>query len=86
MSPALCSSVVAGLVVNCVTLPQSLGMLKYVPNDCMGRDSSVGTATRYRLAGPVRTKFFVHIQAVPGAHPAVKAVPGLFPRDKAAEA
>jgi hypothetical protein len=52
----LCSSVVAGLVVNCGTLPQTLSVLKLVPNDCMGRDSSVGTVNRYDgLDGPVRT-------------------------------
>jgi len=85
----LCPSVVAGFVVNCGTLPQSLSVLRYVPNDCMGRDSSVGIATRYGLDGPGRTKFFVHVQAFPGAHHAVKAIPGLFPMgvgSKAAEA
>jgi hypothetical protein len=45
----------------------------------MGRDSSVGRATRYGLDGPVGTKFFVHAQAVPGANPVVKAVLVLFP-------
>ena len=54
-------------------------MLKYVPNDCMGRVSSVGTAIPYGLDGPLRTQFFVRVLAVPGAHPAVKGVPGLFP-------
>jgi len=70
---------VASLVVNCETSPQSLRMLKYVPNDCMGRVSSVGTAIPYGLDGPLRTQFFVRVLAVPGAHPAVKGVPGLFP-------
>jgi hypothetical protein len=35
-----------------------------------GPGSSVGIATDYGLDGPVRVRFFAHVQTGPGAHPA----------------
>jgi len=44
-------------------------------HDLVGRDSSVGTATRYGLDGPGiesrwGARFFATVQTGPGAHPA----------------
>jgi len=36
----------------------------------LGHDSSVGTATRYGLDGPLEARFSVSVQTVPGVHPA----------------
>ena len=58
----------------------------------MGRDSSVGKATRYGLDGPgIEPRWgrdFPHPSrlALGPTQPPVQWVPGLFPRDKAAEA
>jgi hypothetical protein len=51
----------------------------------VGRDSSVGIATRYRLDGPGivsrwGTRYFARVQTGPGAHPAsYKMGTGSFP-------
>ena len=58
----------------------------------MGRDSSVGTATRYGLDGPGiesrwGARFSAPVQTGPGAHPATSTIgTWFFPGDKTAGA
>jgi hypothetical protein len=60
--------------VNCSRTENKI-LISYPPN-YVGRDSSVGIATRYRLDGPGidsrwgGARFFATTQTGPGAHPA----------------
>ena len=64
--------------------------LRFFYIDTVGRDSSVGIATRYRLDGPgieslCGAKFSAHVKIGPGAHPASYTMgTGSFSRGKAA--
>ena len=59
---------------------------------CVGKDSSNGIVTRYRLhvrggdRNPIGVTFSAHIQIGPGAHPASYTMCTRFPRGKVAGA